>query len=214
MDKVELYYGTENGKSGIGIKIHSQEANVDDLLQAWQPLCDDSGLFKLYAASNYSECKGCSVNCCNTAYVIPDLISFRKMARHLNLEYSDFIDRFFQKEKLELGLLRMRPNPCIFLKENICSIYALRSLICRFYICSYILGDTEQLIYSIAWTGITATQLFAEAKGLLHINSEAGSSSFDLLFKKLINDYRDHPGVALFMNAREYKDIPLSVFKL
>ncbi|MDD3267938.1 MAG: YkgJ family cysteine cluster protein [Syntrophomonadaceae bacterium] len=212
MDKVKLYFETEHGKTGAGIEILSPDASVADLLQAWQPLCDDSGLLKLYANHNFAECKGCSVNCCNTAYVIPDLISFRKMAAYLNLAPADFLDRYFQKEKLELGLLRMRPNPCIFLQNNICSIYRLRSLICRFYVCSNILGDTEQLIYSIAWTGITATQLFAQDQGLLNVNPQAGWSSFDLMFKKLIDEYRDHPGVDLFMNAQEYSEIPLKVF--
>lgn len=214
MDKVKLYFGTENGKSGIGINILSPDASVADLLEAWQPLCDDSGLFKLYADHNFSECKGCTVNCCNTAYVIPDLVSFRKMAAHLNLSYAEFLDRYFQKEKLDLGLLRMIPNPCIFLQNNICSIYLVRSLICRYYICSNILGDTEQLIYSIAWTGITATQLFAEQQGLLSINTEAGLTSFDLMFKHLIEEYREHPGVDLFMKASEYSDIPLKAFEI
>lgn len=213
MDKVELYLGTENGQSGLGIKIWDDSASVADLLQAWQPLCDDSALFKLYANSNHAACRGCTHNCCDTAYVIPDLVSFRKIAAFLHLDYQDFLERYFQKDKLELGLLRMSPNPCIFLKDKLCSIYQLRSLICRFYICSHILGDTEQLIYSIAWTGITATQLFAEEQGLLTINPGAGCSSFDLLFKKLIAEYRDHPGVEFFHKAQEYSDIPLSVFK-
>lgn len=212
MDKVELYLGTENGKSGIGVKVRDKDANLADLLDAWQPLCDDTNLYKLYAAGNYAECKACTVNCCNTAYVIPDLIAFRKMADNAGLDYEQFIKTYFQPEKLDIGLLRMKPNPCIFLKNDICSIYPWRSLICRFYICSNILGDTEQLIYSLTWTGITATQLFAAEKGLLPIDDGAGMSSFDLMFKKLIDEYRNHPGVDLFMKAREYNQIPLLPF--
>ncbi|MEN6350764.1 MAG: YkgJ family cysteine cluster protein [Syntrophomonas sp.] len=212
MDKVELYFATENGKSGIGVKVKDRDASLDDLLTAWQPLCDDTNLYKLYADGNYSQCKACEINCCNTAYVIPDLVAFRKIARNAGLDYPEFIKSYFQEEKLDVGLLRMKPNPCVFLRNNICTIYPWRTLICRFYICSNILGDTEQLIYSIAWTGITATQLFVEEKRLLTTCRGAGMSSFDMMFKKLIDEYRSHPGVDYFMKAREYSDIPLRPF--
>jgi Fe-S-cluster containining protein len=184
---------------------------VQDLLDAWQPLCDDQSIFKQYAEGNYALCKGCQLNCCSTAYVIPDLVSFRKMAASLNMEYSDFIARFFQQEKRDVGLLRLQPNPCVFLQDNICTIYPVRSLICRFYICCNILGDTEELIYKIAWTGAAATQVFAEKMGLIQSN-RSGSSSFDRLFTNLVEEYRESEGVYSFLQAREYQDIPLHHF--
>jgi hypothetical protein len=111
-----------------------------------------------------------------------------------------------------VGLLRMQPDPCIFLQDNVCTIYPLRSLICRFYLCCKVAGDTEQLIYSLSWTGAAATQLFVEELGLLPGSSGYGLSSFDMMFKKLIEDYRYDPNVKLFMKAREYSDIPLAPF--
>lgn len=210
MNPVEVYAGIENGQPGLGIRINGP-ATVQDLLDAWQPLCDDQSLFKQYALDNHALCKGCQLNCCNTAYVIPDLVSFRRMAEMLNLNYSDFINRYFQAEKLRVGLLRLVPEPCIFLQDNICSIYPVRSLICRLYLCTPLLGETEQLIYKIAWSGAAATQVLAARLGLL-TESRSGASSFDRLFLGLLDEYRDSKGVQSFLDARDYSDISLEYF--
>jgi len=209
-NRVEVYNGLENGTLGIGIRVNGP-ATVQDLLDTWQPLCDDQSIYKQYAEGNYALCKGCQLNCCSTAYVIPDIISFRKMAASLNLDLADFIARYFQGDKLGVGLLRLQPNPCVFLKDNICTIYSVRSLICRFYICSPLLGDTEELIYKIAWTGAAATQVFAEQMGLIKGN-RLGSSSFDRLFIGLVEEYRGTEGVKSFLQAQDYRDIPLHHF--
>ncbi|HBK54274.1 YkgJ family cysteine cluster protein [Syntrophomonas wolfei] len=212
MKKLELYSGTEQGRPAVGIRIGG-EASIQDLLDLWQPLCDDSELFKSYAADNHAACRGCLHNCCQTAYVIPDFISFKKMAAHLHLTYKEFLSAdFFDAEKLEAGIIRMKPNPCIFLRDNICSIYPWRSLICRFYICCQLMGDSEQLIYSICWSGSAATQLFAEQEGLINSNGSGALSSFDLMFKRLMDEYRFDPRVQLFLQADDYRDIPLSAF--
>lgn len=213
MSKITIYQGKENGQAGIGIKINDQNAHLADLLDAWQPLCDDTSIFKLYGNDHHhSICKGCQTNCCNTAYVIPDLIAFKKMAAIKGLDHAGFIDKYFDREKVKAGLLRMQPDPCIFLQNNICTVYPSRSLICRFYICAQILGSAEQLIYSIALTGITALQIFAEQNGLIKADDQAGLSSFDLMFKKLIEEYRYKPQVKLFLQAAEYDQIPLLPF--
>lgn len=210
--KIELYQASEGGKLGIGIKVLDRSANLADLLNAWQPLCDDVELIRPYGNGEYTSCKGCQINCCNTAYVIPDLIAFKKMSNHLDLSYEDFIAGYFQEEKVKNGLLRMEPEPCIFLRDNICTIYSIRSLICRFYLCSPLLPATEQLIYSITWTGTAAMQLFAEELGLISHMSKRVLSSFDQLFVSLFEEYRFNPNVLLFSEAEDYKDVPLEPF--
>jgi Fe-S-cluster containining protein len=209
-NKIELYQDVEDGRLGLGLRCNGPAA-VQDLLDAWQPLCDDQSIYKSYAEGNYASCKGCQLNCCSTAYVIPDLISFKKMAASLDLNYADFITRYFQAEKLEAGLLRLLPNPCVFLQDNICTIYPVRSLICRLYLCTRLLGATEELIYKIAWTGAAATQIFAAQNHLLPPVSGA-TSSFDRLFNNLLEEYRHHPGVKSFLEAQDYRDIPLQLF--
>lgn len=213
MSKVEVYQTVENGIVKLGVLINDPAASVDDLLEAWQPLCDDEQIYKTYGADNHSVCRGCATNCCNTAYVIPDLISFKRMAAWLGQNERSFVEGWFQPDKREVGLLRMKPDPCIFLQERVCSIYPVRSLICRFYLCTPLLGDTEQLIYSIAWSGAAATQIYARQQGYLPTQPESGSTSFDRLFMEMLKEYSGHPGIELFMSADDYKDIPLSVFQ-
>lgn len=212
MPKVEVYYRDWEPEPGVCLRIRDESATLEDLLQAWQPLCDDSSLFKSFADGNHAPCKGCTVNCCQTAYVIPDLIAFRRMAAGLQLSHQEFLAHYFQAEKLVVGLPRMKPNPCIFLRDNICSIYPWRSLICRFYICTPLNGATEQLVYSLTWTGITATIVQLEEAGLLQPQPGAGLSSMDMLFNDLIAQYRQKPGVGLFIKAKSYQDIPLLPF--
>jgi Fe-S-cluster containining protein len=212
ISKIEIYYDENDEADGLRVRVKDNNATLQDLLDAWQPLCDDERLYKLYAEGQHGVCRACTVNCCNTAYVIPDLIAFKKMAALTHLDYPEFVARYFQEEKLEAGLLRMKPNPCIFLQENVCTIYPVRSLICRFYLCCRLAGETEQLVYSLSWMGAAATQLFAEQMGLLKSNSENGVTSFDLMFRRLIEDYRHDPRVQLFFQAREYEDIPLAPF--
>ncbi len=212
MNKIEVYQSENNGKLVLGLKIKDDKANLQDLLDIWQPLCDDNLIHKEYAPGFHDVCKGCQVNCCNTAYVIPDIIAFKKISRELNLDQQDFIKAYFEPEKLAAGLIRLQPNPCIFLDQNICSIYPIRSLICRFYICTPLAGETEELIYKLSWAGAAATQIFAENQGLLNRDQGVGRSSFDLLFCNLLEEYRGTQMVEAFLQAHDYRDVPLGLF--
>lgn len=212
MSKVELYQDTEQGKAKVGVKITDSRATLDDLLTAWQPLCDDEKLHKMFASDYHCACRGCQVNCCNTAYVIPDLIAFHHMCVHLKLDESEFALNCFDQNKRSLGFMRLSPNPCLFLQNNLCSVYSKRALLCRFYICSDIMGDTEQLIYSITWTGIAATQAYAREKNLIPLPPVGGFTSLDMMLAKTIEEFSSHPGVEHFRQARHYRDIPLKPF--
>jgi Fe-S-cluster containining protein len=212
MAKVEVYQSNRDGQAQINVQIKGKDATVADLLEAWQPLCDDVTLYKSCADNHYAVCKGCKSNCCNNAYVMPDIISFKKMACYLNLSYEEFISSYFQKDKVRAGLLKIKTDPCVFLKDNICTIYPFRSLICRFYLCSPMAGAVEQLIYSLCWSGIAATLLWAEKSNWIPVAEQSGLSSMDLMFKRLLEDYRNKEKVSLFINASDYSDLPLFPF--
>lgn len=210
-EPVQVYKQNENGKLSVGIRFDNS-ATLQDLLDAWQPLCDDRSIYKTYAPGNYNLCRGCQINCCNTAYVIPDLIAFKHMADLTGLSYADFIAQYFDVEKLQAGLLRMQSNPCIFLHDNVCTIYPARSLICRFYLCTTLISDTEELIYKIAWSGSAATQIFAEEHGFLAPRGQ-GATSFDRLLINLMAEYQGQQGVEIFLEAQNYAEIPLNLFR-
>lgn len=212
MHKLEVYQDYEQGKAAIGVRIMDSRATLADLLAVWQPLCDDSAVHKMYANDYHCACKGCQINCCLTAYVIPDLVALRRMSKHLGMEERELIQNCLDPDKRTLGFLRLRPNPCIFLQDNICTIYPERSLLCRFYICSTILGSTEQLIYSIAWVGVAAAQIYARQQGLLDKPPAGGFTSLDLMLARTIEEFSQHPGLPYFMLAEDYADIPLEPF--
>lgn len=210
VNRVEVYKAIEDGKLGIGIRVNDVNANLQDLLDAWEPLSDDASVYKKYAADG-AVCKGCQVNCCHTAYVMPDLIAFKQMAACAGYDYPGFIEHCLQKDKLSAGLLQMQ-IPCRFLQENVCSIYPVRGLICRFYLCAEVLGQTQQLIYAITLAGITATRVFAEQTGLLPPIIPGGLNSFDRMITRLIEEQRSEEQVRLFLGAEKYADIPLQPF--
>ncbi|MGI6468132.1 MAG: YkgJ family cysteine cluster protein [Syntrophomonadaceae bacterium] len=210
MSQVQVYYCNNPDNEGIALQI-GPGASLNDLLAAWQPLCDESAYGKKYASNLDQSCRGCTHNCCDTAYVIPDLIAFKKMAGHLGCTYKALVDNYFQPEKRDIGLLRMIPNPCVFLHNRLCSIYPIRALICRFYLCSTLRGDTEQLIYYISSLGMTATHVFARQEGLL-AERPGAISSMDRLFLELFKQYAADPLLQYFLDAEEYEDIPLYPF--
>lgn len=212
MNMIKVFNTIEDSVARVAVKVYDPNASLEDLLQAWQPLCDDPSIFKEYAADNHASCEGCRVNCCNSAYIVPDLISFKKTASLQGLSYEELINKYFDAEKSRNGLLRLKHDPCIFLKDNRCSIYTARSLTCRFYICTHLAGDTEQLIYKISCVGAAATQLFAEQKGLIKAQANSVLSSFDRLFMELVDKYRSSELINLFLQADDYKDIKIKPF--
>jgi len=211
--KVSVYKDWENGKLGLGVKVAGKGATLADLLQAWEPLADDDTVFKQYAQDNYSVCKGCRVNCCRQAYVIPDLVSLKKMSDYLGLSPQEFAVRYFDQEKLRLSLPRLRSSPCLFLVEDCCSVYPARTLICRFYLCTHILGETEELIYSIALAGMAATQIYLHRLGIVDLGQQSGGmTSYEASLSSLLAKARDSKATAAFFEAADYSDIPLAIF--
>lgn len=208
--RVEVYKETENGTLGLGVRVLDDEATVADLLEVWEPLSDDPAVPKEYAAGSDS-CKGCINNCCNSAFVIPDLIAFKAICRETGLLPGESLEKWFDPDSRDAGILRWRYGPCVFLQDRLCTIYKERSLICRFYLCTKMLGETEQLVYSVVTAGMTALYLWLEEQGLL-TSVGAGLTGYDRALLNLINEYRTHPGTMEFLKAGGYHDIKLRAF--
>lgn len=208
--RVEVYKDYENGTLGLGVRVVDDEATVADLLEVWEPLSDDPGVSKRYD-SGRGSCRGCVNNCCNSAFVIPDLIAFKALCRETGVSAEESLERWFDPESRDAGILRWRYGPCIFLKERLCSIYRQRSLICRFYLCTNMLGETEQMIYSVVTAGISALYVWLEERGLI-TQVDRGLTGFDLALLDLVKEYRDHPGTMEFLKADGYHEVMLKAF--
>lgn len=187
----------------------NDNATLADLLRVWEPLSDSPEVDKAYASGSDS-CKGCLNNCCNSAFVIPDLICFKAICAETGLSSAELLKQWFDQPSIQAGILRFRYGPCAFLKDRLCQIYPQRSLICRFYLCTDLLGETEELIYSVAITGIAALYHCLEEEGVLIAGS--GLTGYDRSMLKLIDGYRKHPGLQEFLKADSYRQVRLVPF--
>ncbi len=211
--KVIVEYRKNGQEDLIHIEIADHSASVQDLLDAWQPLCSRSDIPKKYAPGGGGDCEGCIHNCCNAAFIVPDLISFKSSAALLEMDEKEYVSHYFDPAKLQAGILRWRSEPCIFLHDLRCSIYPCRSLLCRLYLCSPLDGDSEELIYKISWTGAAATLLYARHQGLMEsLPMISTLDSFDRLLAGLLLEYQERSEIELFFQAAGYADIPLAPF--
>jgi hypothetical protein len=75
---------------------------VADLLEAWEPLADDAYIVKQYA-DEFGLCKGCVKNCCDSAFVIPDVVSFKAMCGATGLTPQGFLINIWRRNVPQPG---------------------------------------------------------------------------------------------------------------
>ena len=203
-------YVAEDGSIAVNLReVHS--ATLQDLLDCWQPLCDDPGIYKRYATGHYAACKACEQNCCGAADISPDLISLRRLSKGLGLSIPDFLTRFCEPDLLTHGLIKVQSNPCIFLRENICTVYPWRTLLCLFYICSEIEASAQELIYRCSLLGAAAAHRYAREQGLIPGAKPEGLGTFDRSFLTLMEQQMHHSAVDYFLSTDDYAAIPLRI---
>ncbi len=97
-------------------------------------------------------CKYCAAKCCKNWTIFTTINDVKRIAKYTGLKHSDFsiyssipeweLNKFQKKGKKHIyGLIdngrilqiKKIKKECYFLKENRCSIYAIRPLICRLY---------------------------------------------------------------------------------
>lgn len=77
------------------------------------------------------NCLQCA-NCCKTTGPLFTDRDINRLAKHLNLSYQEFCDRYLRKD--EDGDLVLQTLPCPFLDSNhYCTIYDVRPKACREY---------------------------------------------------------------------------------
>lgn len=209
MSKVCVYKRKENNKLGLGVSVADETATVQDLLAVWEPLAGDPRLPKKYAQDT-NLCRGCLNNCCHSAFVIPDLVAFKALSKRCGMTPEKMLAAYFDPDSLRMGIPRLGPGLCPFLKDRICTVYPERSLLCRFYLCTHILGETEELLYSVVTAGVAATLIWLEELKLLP--KGRGLTGFDQVLTNLLASYRQHPGTAAFLAATDYSQVKLKLF--
>ena len=82
-------------------------------------------------------CDKCALCCSNTEKKVRTILLLDVEAKRISKETKKAITEFAQKtENSEPYVYKMKKTDegkCIFLKDNLCTIYEIRPLICRFY---------------------------------------------------------------------------------
>lgn len=90
-----------------------------------------------YPKHVHFRCERCALCCGDTEDKVRAILLLKTEADRVSRKTSIEIDEFAEKIKgFEPYVYRMRKTEdgkCLFLKENSCSIYQIRPLICRFY---------------------------------------------------------------------------------
>jgi Fe-S-cluster containining protein len=74
------------------------------------------------------SCRMCG-GCCDTPQITKKDIA--NIAGHLRLSFKEVVDKYLSSFDGVYGEMKSVKGKCIFLKENRCSIYKVRPLICR-----------------------------------------------------------------------------------
>jgi Fe-S-cluster containining protein len=91
----------------------------------------------VYPADILFSCNGCGLCCGDTTKKTRHILLLQfeadKIAKETGLSASDFLTAINDKEPYCYEMKKTSLGKCNFLKDNRCSIYSLRPLICRFY---------------------------------------------------------------------------------
>lgn len=144
-----------DGEVGLDVTITDEMATVADLLGAMQHPADDPRVYKPYHRQRYAACAGCSNNCCKYNCITIDLIAAKRMAEHHGMDLARFAKAYLQVSE-DLPYPEFKRQPCPFLKENLCTVYQGRALICRLYLCTPMSDRLEKLRAAVSFAGEAA----------------------------------------------------------
>lgn len=75
------------------------------------------------------DCQACG-NCCSVMNVVLEEQDIVRLAEYLQLEQGDFVSQYVVQGE---GKPSLKKNPCPFLEEKQCSVYAIRPRECQCY---------------------------------------------------------------------------------
>ena len=90
-----------------------------------------------YPNNLFFDCTKCGLCCGDTVQKTRHILLLKSEASdisaEINLPIKDFADQINDKGQYCFEMKKSKEGTCFFLKDNQCSIYKLRPLICRFY---------------------------------------------------------------------------------
>ena len=100
------------------------------------PILDDSMRFTFPKDVRF-ECNRCA-QCCGDTETKPRMILLLKneaerISRKTSKRLDEFAERIVGQEPYVYLMRKTFDGKCVFLKDNLCAVYEMRPLICRFY---------------------------------------------------------------------------------
>ncbi|MEM3699998.1 MAG: YkgJ family cysteine cluster protein [Candidatus Bathyarchaeia archaeon] len=90
-----------------------------------------------YPKNVHFKCERCAICCGDTKERVRSILLLKKEAERIASEAFKNVEDFAEKVKgFQPYVYQMRKTAegkCVFLKDNLCSIYRIRPLICKFY---------------------------------------------------------------------------------
>ncbi|HZW49335.1 MAG TPA: YkgJ family cysteine cluster protein [Bacillota bacterium] len=216
---LEMSY--ENGEAQLVLSALNQSATVADLLEAMQQATDNADVVKPQLQTRYGICAGCRSNCCHHYDVTPDYLAVRRQASNQQLDLPTFAARWLNMSD-NLPFPQWNKHPCPFLKEELCSIYQERALICRLYLCTPMGDSLEKLRCAVSLMGEGALRLMLVRAGIAPKGWSYRALADDLKLRlRLGNLTREHYEDEMeqlhimternpFLLAEEYSEIRLA----
>jgi len=103
----------------------------------WQIIWAHSILSFEYPKHVRFVCKRCAICCGDTKEKVRQILLLRIEAEYISRKTSKSIGGFAEKiegfKPYAYLMKKTKEGKCIFLKDNLCTIYEIRPLICRFY---------------------------------------------------------------------------------
>lgn len=198
--KVAVFPKPWHNEVGLDAVILEPDATAADLLAAMEPFSDDEEITKPYLPARRGVCRGCPDNCCVRSWIAPDLPAVSALLKSRGLTWTELADRYLDRAAYARGVVRFRSRPCIFLVDNCCQVYEDRPAICRFFVCSPLTAELEDLGHRIIGVGLAAliqtfsrSGLLPEKPDLLPI-IEWHNKSTDLYEQEFLRFYLDSLG--------------------
>lgn len=162
----ELIIRNKEWAPTLDLKSLSAKARVNDLLQAFQQATDDKLIYKPQLKTRYGVCAGCRDNCCRQFEINPDFLSATKIAKSKGMGLKEYSLKFLDFNE-DLYFPKFIGKPCPYLKSNLCTIYPIRPLICRLYLCTPMSDSLENLRAAVCYMGEGALIVELLKEGLL-----------------------------------------------
>lgn|GEM_PF-3933996 len=211
-----------SGRIGLDLVILEPDATLQDLIQALQPFAECHGEVYKLQLKGPGQCRGCVDSCCTTSIIAPDSVGFSAVASALGLTESEFLAAHCDPVHLERGQVRFYSRPCEFLSaDGLCTIYQVRPLVCRLFICCTLSPALEALLQNALGASLAATVHHLTGHELLaHFAHPTPGAESDVGFERLYATWVVHAPTGNevqvpawhenpFLGAGSYAEIPL-----